>query len=302
MRTGVNMALSIWDTLPDDYNHTELANNWDAVDQHDHTTGKGKKIPAGGLAANSVTGFELAPNSVTSNHIVDGTIQGVDIADGTIPLSKLSSSIYGLVPLGAILPFFRPDTSFNIPSGWVLAAGQTLAPADHSWGAINVTIPNLTNRFILGANISGTGTGPGSAPAENATGGSHTQNLSHSHTVDPHTHQTTHSHSIPSDGSHSHQFFDSDSGVNRDLYQRAGATSTDSNFQSAYLQTFNMGNQLSARLPMSSAGTHNHSGNTGVTTVTTTSTGVTTNGPNAITSDFRPSFLGLLYIVRVKLV
>lgn len=34
----------------DQFNHTELANNWDKVDAHDHSTGKGLPISAAGLA------------------------------------------------------------------------------------------------------------------------------------------------------------------------------------------------------------------------------------------------------------
>jgi len=50
-----------------------------AVDQHDHTTGKGLSIPAGAI-----------PNgTITSAMIADGTIQGADIASGTITTTQI---------------------------------------------------------------------------------------------------------------------------------------------------------------------------------------------------------------------
>lgn len=49
-----NMGLVKWDTVNDNFSHEQLAANWTAVDEHDHTVGKGKSIPYGGLAEQSV--------------------------------------------------------------------------------------------------------------------------------------------------------------------------------------------------------------------------------------------------------
>jgi hypothetical protein len=53
-----------------------------AVDQHDHTTGKGLLLPAGAIPA----------GSITSAMIADGTIVAADIADGSITTAKLAGS------------------------------------------------------------------------------------------------------------------------------------------------------------------------------------------------------------------
>jgi hypothetical protein len=57
-----------------------------AVDQHDHSTGKGLALaPASG----SINGSALVDGTVTSAKITDGTITGTDIAAGTITSSNI---------------------------------------------------------------------------------------------------------------------------------------------------------------------------------------------------------------------
>lgn len=49
-----NMGLVKWESLNDNFSHEQLAANWQLMDEHDHTSGKGKQIPFGGLAEGSV--------------------------------------------------------------------------------------------------------------------------------------------------------------------------------------------------------------------------------------------------------
>lgn len=56
-----------------------------AVDQHDHSTGKGLALPSG-----SITLAKLAANSVDSSKIVDGTIDTVDLKDGSVTSVKIA--------------------------------------------------------------------------------------------------------------------------------------------------------------------------------------------------------------------
>jgi hypothetical protein len=65
---------------------------------------------------------------------------------------------YGVVPTGAIIMWSGATTS--IPSGWALCNGQTAAKSD---GSGNVTVPDLRDRFIVGA---------GTSYSVGATGGS----------------------------------------------------------------------------------------------------------------------------------
>src|SRR5215471_2158338 len=52
-----------------------------AVDQHDHTTGKGLAIPAGAIPA----------GTITTALIADGTIQAADIANAAVTNAKLGT-------------------------------------------------------------------------------------------------------------------------------------------------------------------------------------------------------------------
>jgi hypothetical protein len=95
--TTANMSLLIPSTGDTDYG-TSMLTSLGLIDLHDHSSGKGIQIPAGGLASNSVTSAkivdgtivtaDLADSSVTSAKIVDGTIATADIADGAITQAK----------------------------------------------------------------------------------------------------------------------------------------------------------------------------------------------------------------------
>jgi hypothetical protein len=58
-----------------------------AVDQHDHSSGKALAVAR--LAAGVVDATAIADGSITSAKILDGTIQGGDIADGAITSAKI---------------------------------------------------------------------------------------------------------------------------------------------------------------------------------------------------------------------
>lgn len=63
-----NMGLVKWDSLNDAFSHEQLAANFQALDAHDHTPGKGVPIPYGGLAEQSV-GPENLRQELTHNSI-----------------------------------------------------------------------------------------------------------------------------------------------------------------------------------------------------------------------------------------
>src|SRR4051812_12951679 len=272
MQVTNDMGLIVWDDLDDPYSHDELAANWIKVDDHDHTgpPNNGKQIPQGGLAPDSVTDLELAPDSVTTVEIRNHTILGEDIADGAIGANQLDQNLFSaLVPLGSVIPWYRPNPSFPVPYGWELCDGGTLAPPNHDWdGAGTVNIPDLTDRFIIGA---------GGGVAERATGGSnshtwdhvhtipnHTHNIdSHTHTVNQHQHGVDgHAHSISQDGVHRHTFCGGYATGTRGLedYQHLGSHTSR---QALYVYTFNSGNEEGADAPMDPKGGHAHGGWTG---------------------------------------
>lgn len=120
--TSSNMGLRIWNLTTDPYDHAQLADNWAKVDEHDHSAGKGKQIPTGGIADGAITAAKiasgvipstftlddgsvttpkladlavttpkLADNSVTSAKIVDGTIATADLANSSVSTGKLQT-------------------------------------------------------------------------------------------------------------------------------------------------------------------------------------------------------------------
>jgi len=81
------------------------------------------------------------------------------------------------VPVGTVVSWWRPDAGTPLPSDdWAIADGSVVSdPASPLYGK---TLPNLTDRFVMGVVMANIG----------QTGGSNTLNLSHQHVVDSHTH------------------------------------------------------------------------------------------------------------------
>jgi hypothetical protein len=68
-RTTTKMGLTTWDTLDDDYDFQQLANNWQLVDFHDHTPGRGVPIAPGGLGAGAVLQQNIAAAVIIPAHL-----------------------------------------------------------------------------------------------------------------------------------------------------------------------------------------------------------------------------------------
>lgn len=99
----------------------------------------------------------------------------------------------GVVPVGAVIDWWRPDDSFSIPAGYAVADGSVLDdPQSPLHGR---KLPDLRGAFVRGADTSGIG----------ATGGS----ASHTHTTDlpvhDHTVSVDHDHDAIS-SIHSHRW------------------------------------------------------------------------------------------------
>lgn len=177
MSTTPNMGLTKWDLSSDPYDHTQLANNFSAIDVHDHTAGKGVQVPTGGIANLAITTAKLADGSVTAAKL------------GASAVSSAALDQEFIHPLGSLLLWWRPNLSTSLPSGWVIAMGQSLLAANHNFaGGGTIVLPDYRNSVPLGADVSGTGSGTATPPAIGDVGGSHTAALGHTHTVANHTH------------------------------------------------------------------------------------------------------------------
>lgn len=64
-----------------------------AVDGHDHSTGKGLTVSVAGIPAGAINGSQITDATITSAKITDGTIQSVDIAAAGIANDRLGPDV-----------------------------------------------------------------------------------------------------------------------------------------------------------------------------------------------------------------
>lgn len=293
--TSANMALIVWNSGSDSYNHTELAGNMNKIDAHDHTTGKGVQIPTGGIANAAITNAKLADDAITTAKIADGAITSA-LLDQTF-----------IHPLGTVLMWWRPNSGVAVPTGWVVPTGQTLTSGQHSFGGGSITLPNLTNKFILGADTSGTGSGTGTPPDIGGTGGAHTKNLSHGHNVYGHQHTIPgHAHTV---NSHFHTVADHDHGAGTLTTSKQAARGTRVKQDDGSIHRANTvgspgddghDHVVSGRTGSVQPTTDSKSPATSLTWLTTDSAGSSTDNSLSSALDIRPGYVGLLFIMKVK--
>lgn len=309
--TTPNMSLTAWDTTADPYDHAQQASNFETIDLHDHSAGKGKQIPTAGLTDAAVTTPKLA----------DGAITGAKLADGAVTYAKLGSDGRAW-SLGDIKwQFFPSGASAIYDANWHIADGTTLAGGQHDWngGFGVVALPNLIDKVAYGVDVTRVGN----------TGGNNSLNLAHSHTVNAHSHTVNahshivnahshtvnaHNHLIVADGSHHHLFVGGALLHTRQANTTAKSPPTGLNdfLQSVYVAGFNSG-QGDAVVDMDDSGSHNHTGATDVATPGTSSSSPATSDATPGTSgaspgtssslgalDTRPAWTGLLPLIRIR--
>lgn len=62
MTTTPFLGLVVWNLAEDPYSRTQLASNLNKIDNHDHSNGKGKRIPTAGLTDGAITYAKLDPD------------------------------------------------------------------------------------------------------------------------------------------------------------------------------------------------------------------------------------------------
>lgn len=245
-------------------------------------------VTADKIAAASVSSVQVAEDTLTAADLAPNSVNTSELADGSVTAAKLApDAIATGVPLGAVIPWWRPTPETPIPSGhFALADGSVVNDPESPFNG--QTLPDLTGKFIMGV-----------APANiGSAGGSNTLDLSHSHTVSSHNHQVnSHTHGLPS---HSHSV--------------SGATGEVHNFwDGGYYTTQGDGRRFADLVyPNNNSAwyyRHNHfvdltSGPWGGTSdgaaplTTSASPGTDTRLSNA--TDNRPAYVGLVYLVRIK--
>jgi hypothetical protein len=330
-----NMTLTAWDQASDDFDHTQLAQNWVTVDGHNHdpATGGGVQIGTSGIAEFAVTTAQLAFGSVGSNQLQAGSIGADQLKTGAVTNVALAAgSVYGsvipnaaiiaamldptLIPIGAVMPWWRPPGSNATPGGfWEQMDGRAWSTITNYWDLNTGNIPDTRGVFVQGANLT---SGPGQAIG--TTGGSSTVNLAHSHNVNAHVHDLAeHTHGISVDGSHYHTW---QGGLN--MYTRtncftAGITvpgefggQYDNTFYSMYIKNIlsnpnwysdqnNIIDQvLDGPADMDLDGAHSHTGSTAAGGPAFTAFATSTTDTQLGSTAFEPPFVSLLYIMRCR--
>lgn len=329
-----NLGLSIWDKGTDTYNHSQLANNFVKIDRHDHSPGLGNRIPESGLKDGAVSNVKIQDNAVTPNKIPNdsltqdklaedsignselqnASVATANIQDGAVTGAKLDGNI---IPLGIIVPWFRRDSSVSIPNGWIACEGQPWSTIANDLGINSGNVPDLRNRFVLGATTGASGAGPDDAPNAGSTGGSNTANFNHAHSIGDHSHTVpNHAHGISVQPSHTHRFWSINYNTNAS-YLTEGAqrttgvssASASSGLQAFFVPGLNSGGRgssddggVAAPMGPDEGPTHNHGGSTAGSGAITTSSAGAQNTTSALgNTDVRPRFIGLIHIMKVKI-
>jgi hypothetical protein len=165
--TTTNMGLVKWSELTDPYDHSQLSGNFQRIDEHDHTSGKGARLKGSSLEDESIGTLQIANLSVTDAKLAGG-----------ITTDKLAPGV--VATIGDFKWWWRPNTSTALPEGaWIICAGQTLSASQHEFaGGGTIIIPNLINKTIFGQEPASIG----------VIGGVSTLNLEHTHIVNEHSH------------------------------------------------------------------------------------------------------------------
>src|SRR5215471_604311 len=147
-----------------------------AVDQHNHTTGKGLPLTTGSIpngtitsamiADGTITGTDIASGTITTTQIQDGTIATADLANAAVTNAKLGTDTarMSLLVNGGFEVWQRGNGPFSTqnafgPDRWTtsFAGTDTINSARE---AITVDAPSLYAAkitFVLGTGAGGSG-------------------------------------------------------------------------------------------------------------------------------------------------
>lgn len=146
-----NMGLTTWNNVTDFFNHAQLANNFGALDAHDHTTSKGVPIPAGGIAPLAITTAKIADGAVTPAKM-SGTIASSQLADLSVTAGKIANQTITSAQIG-ILPSVRVfGAATSVPNATLTPLSFTTERFDSGlWtvGAPDVFVAPVTGVYLI---------------------------------------------------------------------------------------------------------------------------------------------------------
>lgn len=112
--TSPNLGLSIWSQGQDYFVYRDLRENFEKLDAHDHSSGKGVKINTGGIRDAAITYPKIASENVIESHLADQAVSTAKIADtaistakianGSVTAAKLAPGVIETIPVVDTLP------------------------------------------------------------------------------------------------------------------------------------------------------------------------------------------------------
>lgn len=254
-----------------------------------------------GAAHNAFDGARIASATIPTAALAASAVTGAKVASQTITKDKLDPNV---LPIGTIIPWWRPSASHALPTGWNECNGASVIAANHDFtGGGTITLPDLRNKYLLGAdsattyNQAGTtSVAPGvTAGGNNNAGGANVRDISHTHTI-AHTHDYSHTHATPD---HTHGFTTPDHLHRIDQPYYVFGTNQ------------NTGVYAIANSIATGAADRSLSGTTGgastgntTTSQSASTTGAASNGNSgsalSSTQDWRPLSYGVIYLIKVK--
>jgi hypothetical protein len=338
MITTSNLGLVVWDSEEDDFEHSQLADNFVRIDAHSHLGGLSEalnshdELPGGGRWTNLGLGLAIKTNAiepaailrylikeravghkqidvrgVESENIAEENVLNEHLANESVDdrtIKQETITIDKLDPniltLGSVILWFKYSTGAEPGDLWHIMDGTAWSSIPNSLGLSSGNIPDMRERFARGSDLTHTG----------EVGGASAINLAHAHNISSaslqHSHTIgAHNHVIATDGKHHHTFAGGyQVGSRRNAFvNHLTLEGHTADLQSIYLQEFNEGGE-SASASMDQGGEHNHGGSTGL------SAAYTTGGSSLFSSvstdtqltdvSVTPPFVGLCYIMRVR--
>lgn len=146
--TTVNMLLTIPGTGDTDY-PTSISNSFTLIDAHDHTTGKGVQIAAGGLATSAVTtakildgtiiAGDIASDAVTTAKILDANVTTAKIADANVTTAKIADANVTIAKMAPVPSSTPAPSATPAPAGSIAFSASSASFATSSASAVDVT-------------------------------------------------------------------------------------------------------------------------------------------------------------------
>lgn len=332
------MGLEVWDSEEDDFEHSQLADNFKRIDAHSHegglsetlnshdelegsgywtNIGLGLPIRTSAIEPGAIKRYLLKLRSVASKQIDIEGVESENIAEHNVLNKHLANESVddrtikeetitidkldpNILTLGSVILWYKYSSGATPGDLWHVCDGTAWASIPNSLGLSSGHIPDLREKFARGADLTHATGGVGGNASVNLSHHHNTiaSSLEHSHTIGAHNHV------IGIDGKHRHGF-SSVGGPFHQLFQRItkyAEVAGKQELQSLW-DTFST-SEGELEVPMQETGEHNHGGNTALSAAFG-SGGSSLSGSIATDEQLKgvevtPPYVELAYIMRVK--